>query len=199
MVPTLDAHGVVVKSDSLVSISLHEALLTSFETLRADQADAPDWHPNSSDRVQNLVHPSLFPLVYNRTRALQDDVVGVEEAIDEWSGRGEVLVGEEPWVPQGSGYDPYGIGGDVSPDFWSVNFQWLPSNVAFRDDGTVRFASYINNLHPNKYPEIYRAIERLIESSLPMWDQCLKVATGLREVTGPGRNGGRFGVPDDPE
>jgi hypothetical protein len=76
IIPTLDAHAVVVKSDSLVTISLHESLLASFKTLRADQADSPDWHPNSGDKVQNLVHPSLFPLVYNRTRAIQDDVVG---------------------------------------------------------------------------------------------------------------------------
>ena len=196
MVPTLDAHAAVVKSDSLVPDSLHRSLLTSFETLKADQADVPDWHPNSDDRVQNLVHPSLFPLVYNRTRAFQDEVVGVEDAIDEWSGKGEVVVGEKPWVPDRF---RFGVGGDVPPDFWSVNFQWLPANVAFQDDGTVRFTSYINNLHPNKYPEIYRAIEGLIETSLPMWDQCLKTAINYTEVVGPGRNEGRFGVPARPE
>jgi hypothetical protein len=199
MIPTLDAHAVVVKSDSLVSKPLHESLLTSFETLKANQADSPDWHPNSDDKVQNLVHPSLFPLVYNRTRAIQDDVVGVEDAIEKWSGRGEVVVGEEPWVPQGSERFSYGVGGSIPPDFWSVNFQWLPSNVAFQDDGTVRFTSYVNNLHPNKYPEIYGAIEGLIETSLPMWDQCLKVATNFNNVKGPGRNEGRFGVFDEPE
>ena len=108
MVPTLDAHAAVVKSDSLVPDSLHRSLLTSFETLKADQADVPDWHPNSDDRVQNLVHPSLFPLVYNRTRAFQDEVVGVEDAIDEWSGKGEVVVGEKPWVPDRF---RFGVGG----------------------------------------------------------------------------------------
>ena len=196
MVPTLDAHAAVVKSDSLVSDSLHRLLLASFETLRADQADSPDWHPNSDDKVRNLVHPSLFPLVYNRTRAFQDDVVGVEDAIDEWSGKGEVIVGEKPSVPDRFSH---GVGGSVPPDFWSVNFQWLPSNVTFQDDGTLRFTSYINNLHPKKYPEIYRAIEGLIETSLPMWDQCLKTATDISAVSGPGRNEGRFGVPAEPE
>lgn len=137
--------------------------------------------------------------MYNRTRAFQNDVVGIEDAIDKWSGRGEILVSEEPWVPQGSERFRYGVGGSIPPDFWSVNFQWLPSNVAFRDDGTVRFTSYINNLHPNKYPEIYRAVERLIETSVPMWDQCLKTATGFDTVVGPGRNEGRFGVPENPE
>jgi hypothetical protein len=119
MVPTLDAHAAVVKSDSIVLDSLHKSLLGSFETLKADQANAPDWHPNSDDKVQNLVHPSLFPLVYNRTRAFQDDVVGVGDAIDEWSGKGEVVVGEKPLVPDRFSH---GVGGSVPPDFWSVNF-----------------------------------------------------------------------------
>ena len=145
------------------------------------------------------MHPSLFPLVDNRTRAIQDDVVGVEDAMNKWSGRGEVIVGEEPWVPQGSERFSYGVGRSIPPDFWSINFQWLPSNVAFQDDGTVRFTSYINNFYPNKYPEIYRAIEGLIETSLPMWDQCLKVATDFNNVKGPGGNEGRFGVLDEPE
>jgi hypothetical protein len=196
MVPTLDAHAAVVKSDSLVPDSIHKSLLATFETLRADQADLPNWHPNSDGKVQNLVHPSLFPLVYNRTRALQDDLVGVEDAIGQWLEKGEVLVGEKPSIPDRFSH---GVGGEVPSDFWSVNFQWLPSNVAFREDGTVRFTSYINNLHPNKYPQSYMAVEGLIETSMPMWDQCLKTATDFRAVLGHGRNKGRFGVPAKPE
>ncbi|KAF3047191.1 hypothetical protein E8E12_011596 [Didymella heteroderae] len=172
-VPTLYAHAVVVKSDTLVSDLLHESLLAAFARLKTDQADSPDWHPNSGDRVQNLVHQSLFPLVYNRSRAVREDVVGVEDAIDKWLGRGEVVVGEQPWIPQGSERFSYGVGRPIPPDFWSVNFQWLPSNVTFQDNGTVRFTSYINNLHPKKYPKIYRAIERLIETSLPIDENAL--------------------------
>ncbi|KAF3005687.1 hypothetical protein E8E13_005113 [Curvularia kusanoi] len=199
IIPTLDAHAVVAKSDSLVSTPLHESLLACFDMLRADQAGSPDWHPYSGDKVQNLVHPSLFPLVYNRTRGFKYDVVGVEDAISKWSGRGEILVGEEIWDPQGSERLDYDVADPVPPDLWSVNFQWLPSNVAFQADGTVRFTSYINNLHPNKYPRIYRALEGLIETSLPMWDQCLKPVTDSNTVVGPGRNEGRFGVPKDPD
>ncbi|KAF2628312.1 hypothetical protein BU25DRAFT_420802 [Macroventuria anomochaeta] len=199
MVPTLDARASVVKSDTLVSESLHESLLAAFRTLKADQADSPDWHPNSGDKVQNLVHPSLYPLVYRRSRVFQDEVVGVEDAITKWSGRGAIIPGEDEWVRQENERWAYGVGGDIPPNFWSVNYQWLPSNVAFQDDGSVRFTSYINNLHPTKYTDIYRTIERLIETSLPMWDQCLKVATSYKTVEGPGRTNGRFGVPTDPD
>ena len=199
IVPTLDATATVAKSDKLVSDDLHKALLKAFQILKTDQADSPDWHPNSNDRVQDLVHPSMYPLVYRRTRVFQDEVVGVEDAIFKWSGRGDIISGEDEWKPEGSERWRYGVGGSIPPDFWSVKYQWLPANVAFRDDGSVKLTSYINNLHPNKHPEIYRTIEKLIETSLPMWDQCLTLATGYERRQGPGRNAGRFGEPANAE
>ena len=60
--------------------------------------------------------------------------------------------------------------------YWSRNYQWLPANLAFQDDGTVRFTSYINNLHPNKHPEIYRLVEKLIDKAIPAWDAVLTSA-----------------------
>lgn len=200
MVPTLDACASVVKSDSLVSESLHKSLLGAFATIRADQIDCPDWHPNSGDKVQDLVHPSMFPLVYGRTRVFSDEVVGVEDAIAKWSGRGDVILGESEWVKPAAKRHSYGVWDvGVPPDFWSVRYQWLPSNVAFQDDGSVRFTSYINNLHPSKNRDVYRTIEKLIQTSLPMWDQCLKISSGYRSVSGPGRSKGRVKLPDDPE
>lgn len=199
MIPTLDARAAVVKSDILVFEGLHESLLAAFRILKADQTSNPDWHPDSSDKVQDLVHPSLYPLVYGRSRVFQDEVVGIEDAITKWSGRGAIIPGEEEWVPDDAERYRYGAGSSIPPNFWSVNYQWLPANVAFQDDGSVRFTSYINNLHPNKYPDIYRTIEKLVETSLPMWDQCLKVAVRYDKVDGPGRNKGRFGPPSYPE
>ncbi|KAH6625493.1 hypothetical protein C7974DRAFT_202254 [Boeremia exigua] len=199
MIPTLDARASVVKSDKLVSESLHESLVSAFETLKADQANSPDWHPNSGDKVQDLVHPSMYPLVYGRTRAFQDEVVGIEDAIVKWSGRGAVIPRADEWVLTEGERRSYGVGGSIPPDFWSDKYQWLPSNLAFQDDGTVRFTNYINNLHPARYPDIYRALEKLVDTSLPMWDQCLKAAIRYDEVDGPGRTEGRFGPPDDPD
>ncbi|KAJ4354947.1 hypothetical protein N0V95_003356 [Ascochyta clinopodiicola] len=70
----------------------------------------------------------------------------------------------------------------------------------FQDDGAVRITSYINNLHPTKYASIYQTIEKLIETSLPLWDQCLTMVSGYKKQdTGPGRTAGRFGIPSDPE
>jgi hypothetical protein len=195
----LDATATIAKSDSLISEDLHEAFLSAYEKLKADQADSPDWHPNSGDKVQNLVHPSMYPLVYRRTRAFQEEVVGVADAITKWSGRGAIIPGEDECKAEGSDLWRYGVGGSIPPDFWSVKYQWLPANVAFQNDGSVRFTSYINNLHPKKYPKIYQTIEKLIETSLPMWDQCLASFTDKLEREGPGQQGSRFGQPADAE
>lgn len=52
-------------------------------------------------------------------------------------------------------------------------YQWLPANLAFQEDGTVRFTSYINNLHPRKHPEIYALVEKLVDKAIPAWDRVL--------------------------
>jgi hypothetical protein len=189
----------VAKSDNLVSDALHGAFLKAFTTLKTAQASSPDWHPNSNDQVQDLVHPSMYPLVYRRSRVFEEEVVGVDDSIANWSGKGTIIEGEDPWVPGPEDQYNYCVGGHVPPYFWSVKYQWLPANVSFQDDGSVRFTSYINNLHPTKYPEIYKTIEQLIETSLPLWDQCLSAATLRDGRQGPGRKSPRIEVPKDAE
>lgn len=181
----------MVKSDVLVGDTLREALRKAFQTLQASQSDAPDWHPGSNDMVQDLVHPSMYPLVYGRTRVLKDEVVGIADAIEKWAGKGDII---EKEVPKQAfrGYS------DITPAYWSDTYQWLPANVAFQEDGSVKFTSYINNLHPNKYPEIYRTIEKLIETVLPAWDQCLTTLVD-HVKTGPGRKISRFIKFNNPE
>ncbi|KAM0228046.1 hypothetical protein ACHAPO_011074 [Fusarium lateritium] len=91
LIPTLDASASVVKADGYVDDSLRQNLQAAFAKLKLEQKDDPDWHPNTNDMVQNLVHPSLYPLVYGRSRVFRDEVVGVEDAIDRWSGKGDVI------------------------------------------------------------------------------------------------------------
>lgn len=150
--------------------------------------------------VQDLVHPSMYPLVYGRSRVLKEEVVGVGDAIETWAGKGEIIPKNHVKASQLRAQHSYNVGGgEVPPEFWSETYQWLPANVAFRDDGTVRFTSYINNLHPTKHADIYGTIEKLIETALPAWDQCLAIAAGYEQRDGAGRVESRFGPPDDPE
>lgn len=201
IIPTLDACASVAKSDKLVTPHLHEQLRAAFKTLRKDQATSPDWHPNSNDMVQDLVHPSMYPLVYGRSKVLKTESVGVEDAINKWAAKGTVIKKDRRMAAESR--RPY-MFREESDGYWSDTYQWLPANVAFQDDGSVRFTSYINNLHPTKYPEIYQAIEKLIETALPAWDQCLSLYAGqygdfTRE--GAGRMHSRFSttMPDNKE
>ena len=149
--------------------------------------------------VQDLVHPSMYPLVYGRSRGFQEECVGVANAIEQWSGKGDVIPQEDEQRRPEDRFR-YGVGsGEVPPEYWSPTYQWLPANIAFQDDGSVRFTSYINNLHPTCYPDIYRTIEKLVETSLPVWDQCLALATGYNEKEGAGRTETRIPPPDDAE
>ena len=186
IIPTLDACASVAKSDTLVGFGLQDALGKTFAKLMADQSKSPDWHPNSGDMVQDVVHPSLYPLVYGRTIVFKQEVVQVSDAIDKWAGKGDVT--PKPDI---------GVRYSELPDrYWSNTYQWLPANLAFQEDGRVKFTSYINNLHPVKYPGIYRTIERLVETALPMWDQCLQ-ANPLDHTAG--RFQSRFPDPTDPK
>ncbi|RTE78942.1 hypothetical protein BHE90_006536 [Fusarium euwallaceae] len=211
LIPTLDATSTVVKSDSFIDNSLHDSLRGAFVKLVEEQKDNPDWHPLTKGKVLDLVHPSLYPLVYGRTRVFEDEVVGVEDAIDKWTGKGEVIPELEPdglepeewrhwWETDRATNTGIG-GGTVNNYFWSTKYQWLPSNVELREDGSVKFTSYINNLHPVKHRDVYGTIEKLIERALPAWDLCLKryISHGPREGIGAGRTEPRFPFPENPD
>jgi hypothetical protein len=92
--PTLEACASIAKSDTLVTKESHDALREAFDKLRADQESSPDWHPNSSDMVQDLVHPSMYPLVYGRSRVFREECVGIDDAIRAWSGKGNFILKE---------------------------------------------------------------------------------------------------------
>ncbi|KAI9162821.1 hypothetical protein HJFPF1_04414 [Paramyrothecium foliicola] len=171
LIPTLDASATMVKLDSLVDESLQEELRNAFAKLKSVQSANPDYHPRTDDKVQNLVHPSLYPLVYGRSRVFQDEVKRDED-----------------------------IGGSYPPaSFWSDTYQWLPSNIKIRDDGTARFTIYINDLHRIKHREVYHTIEELIAAALPAWDLCLKKYVWRSNPSmNPGKSQPRFPIPKDP-
>ncbi|KAG5744564.1 hypothetical protein H9Q69_011576 [Fusarium xylarioides] len=201
LIPALDANATVIKSDTFIDDTLHQRLRKAFAKLKDEQRDNPDWHPRTNDMVQNLVHPSLYPLVYGRSRVFRDEVVGVEDAVDKWSGKGEVIPKKPADVP--SGYDNryhinYAVNGsDSHKHFWSDAYQWLPSNVKLMDDGSVKLTSYVNNLHP-KHSDIYETVEKLIERALPAWDHSVSFVRDW-DIVSAGRTKARFPRPENPD
>ncbi|EFQ89392.1 hypothetical protein CFE70_004629 [Pyrenophora teres f. teres 0-1] len=167
IMPTLDATASAENSDTLVTEDLHRRLRSAFDKLESAHGAAPDCPPMSKNMVQDLVHPSMYTLIYGRSWVFQEEHVGVADAVDRWAGKGKVIpreifgqyVDDDDCIRRGWFDSSYGIPAEC----WSETYQWLPSIVAFQEDGSVRFTSYVNNLPPTRYPDIYRTIEMMID------------------------------------
>ncbi|EAU86432.1 hypothetical protein CC1G_05426 [Coprinopsis cinerea okayama7 len=162
-------NGNVVKSDTAVSPETKTALQKAVEPLENVPDQQKDWHPGSDEQVLDLVHPSLFPLVYKKTKVLPvgAKVTSLEDCIKRCGEGAPVSVVDEapePWVRRS------GASGATTP--WSDKFQWLPCEVDVSAD-RANILSYINNLHPEKHRDLYRVIEDVITAAIPLWDLTL--------------------------
>lgn len=95
-----------------------------------------DWHPGSNEQVLDLVHPSLFPLVYGQSRIIPDSTVGIQDSIRR-CGDGEVIPvpsNEELKDPQRMETRYSFPTEDDEPKAWSRKFQWLPSEFKISSD-----------------------------------------------------------------
>ncbi|TFK66718.1 hypothetical protein BDN72DRAFT_859695 [Pluteus cervinus] len=71
--------GDVVKSDTVIPQSVKEALQRAVAPLEDVPENNRDWHPGSNEQVLDLVHPSLFPLIYGKSRILPDSLTSLED------------------------------------------------------------------------------------------------------------------------
>ena len=164
----------VVKSDTRISEELKQALKDVVRPLEDIPQEEKDYHPDSEKMVVDLVHPSLFPVIYGRTPILPDRVIGLDDCLAS-VGQGDVL--EVP--PAAQAVCPeYGLGSqksDAGLEPYSRKFQWLPCDVEAVGDGSkCRIASYINNLHPHEHRGLYKVIGNLLDRIIPLWDTALR-------------------------
>ena len=127
----------VVKSDTAIPSSLRHALKAAAAPLEDVPHTRRDWHPGSNDTVLDLVHPSLFPVVYGRTKILPNSLVDLDDCLEK-CGEGVILdvpssreaglvtVHEVHW---GEFLDWEAMG-----DPYSREFQWLPCEVEFESE-----------------------------------------------------------------
>jgi hypothetical protein len=134
-------NGDVVKSDLAIPNYVQESLKASVRMLEDIPEVHRDYHPGSDGKVLDLVHPSLFPLMYGRTRVLEDSLVTLGECI-EAIGKGKVrpIRATEETVIDKKGSGSFGLNmWKRSPPPYSKHFQWLPCDVDIsRDDGSVQ-------------------------------------------------------------
>lgn len=86
-----DTSSRCAKSDVLVGPGLRAELLANVAPLLDVPGNQKDWHPGSNGQVLNLVHPSLFPLVYGTTRVLTKGGRVDLSDIFALSGQGEIV------------------------------------------------------------------------------------------------------------
>jgi hypothetical protein len=162
-IPIMDYSATAIKSDTLMTDELASELNAAVAALENVPEDRKHWHPGSNERVLDLVHPSMFPLIYGRSRIVTEKRIGLDEAL-EYCGTGQTIPEPLPVEMQGPTRNP-----DISA--LSNRFQWLPCDVSLNvANGKAKIESYINNLHPTKHAELYPIIEKFIEKSLPAWD-----------------------------
>lgn len=157
VVSVFDAAAVVFKQDVLTADKeLHEALKAAVKPLEDVPDKDKDWHPGSNEQVLDLVHPSLWPLVYGKTHVLRDRTIALDDALK------SITAGEVIAVPKLKLGKETSWGVPEEGRLFSNKFQWLPAEVTL-DGDKAKIASYINNLHPVQHAELYPIIERLVE------------------------------------
>lgn len=165
LIPVMDYGACVIKSDSLLDDDLRNALCAAVALLEDVPESQKDWHPGSDGKVLDLVDPSLWPLVYGLSRIIPDKRISLDNCL-EYCGSGSIIPDPDRpdiWVLS----NDFGL--NSGDPVVSDRFQWLPFDVNLTGD-KPRIESYINNLHPVRYANLYPILERFIEKSLPSWD-----------------------------
>lgn len=139
------------QSDVLIASSLRSSLLGQSRVLEDIPEDKKDWHPNSDNQVLDLVHPSLYPVVYGRTLGRYPDAGGPVAPI------------ASPFPAKEKGYPV---------EYRSDKFQWLPTDFQVDEKGGVMALGYINNIHPS-HEGLNKCLQDLIKYFIPRWERVL--------------------------
>lgn len=116
-------NGDVLKSDTMIPDTLQTALRNAVKPLEDIPAREKDWHPGSDEQVLDLVHPSLYPLIYGRSRALTFGTTTLDDCIERCC-EGEVIILPETEREIHANNKQY-----------STSFQWLPCEVDISGEG----------------------------------------------------------------
>ncbi|KXS20912.1 hypothetical protein M427DRAFT_27974 [Gonapodya prolifera JEL478] len=141
-------HGIFV-SDDLVTPGALSAFCRVFAPIEEEAFARGDWH-NGSTQVLNLVHPSMYCLVYGRTM---------------YSTQPNTLIGDTVATWHGSK--------SSSTSDISTKYQWLPTDIQVDDEGRISISSYINNLSRPAYPRAYGAIKAVLQAMLPLFERAV--------------------------
>ncbi|KAJ2056333.1 hypothetical protein GGI17_006251 [Coemansia sp. S146] len=150
-------------SDTLIDAETTDDLKNYADILESVPDRLKDYHPNDRSRALHLIDPSLFPLIYSRSKLCHHASIspqiflGLENALS---------------VTEDGESDYYLPTGDRQYVSYSSDINsWLPSEFRIGDNGFVTIQSYINNLHPVKHAAFYPTIARVFSKFLPLLEQ----------------------------
>ena len=135
----------IAYSDGAVNETLKKSFSIGAQKLVESFGSNIDYHPGSHNQVIDLVHPSLYIVQYDKTPVLKNGQLEIVKY-------GEQIEHAKP------GVDQYGV---------SKRFQWIPALMTKNSNGKFEFGSYINNLHPIKYKDLYDSISDIFNATVP--------------------------------
>ncbi|KAF6063403.1 hypothetical protein FOB64_006377 [Candida albicans] len=135
----------IAYSDGAVNETLKKSFSIGARKLVESFGSDIDYHPGSHNQVIDLVHPSLYIVQYDKTPVLKNGQLEIVKY-------GEQIEHAKP------GVDQYGV---------SKRFQWIPALMTKNSNGKFEFGSYINNLHPIKYKDLYDSISDIFNATVP--------------------------------
>lgn len=143
------------------------ATLDRFKKLVVDglekvPAEQKDYHPGSDELVLDLVHPSLFCYVEDRSILINQETID-----DEFLPK----TGETPVKKVCINYNEV-----MKP---SGKYRWLPAEVSIKDD-KVSFDTYINNLHPHEHKDLYVVLGEIFWKFIPLFNRTLTDVANLK-------------------
>ncbi|KAI1061041.1 hypothetical protein LB507_010213 [Fusarium sp. FIESC RH6] len=178
LIPVMDFSACAVKSDKLLTSQLTEKLKAAVASLEDVPKHFRDWHPGSDEKVLDLVHPSLWPLVYGKSHIYADRYIPLSRCLDFCGGGSTIPRPARPHLIRlGACRGDMTGRGLAEKRALSTKFQWLPCDVDITGE-KPRIISYINNLHPVRHAALYPVIEELIEKALPAWDLVCRSTSG---------------------
>ncbi|PVU86728.1 hypothetical protein BB559_006423 [Furculomyces boomerangus] len=147
-----------IDGDSIEEGLLKE-LIENVAKIKDDPENQRDWHPENNSQLVNPINPSLYPIVFGRTRGLTKNVSSTK--IPKWDsviGKGEI----EKVIPI-----------KKETRYFSEKCQWLPTEFNVDATGKVKILSYINNLHPIIHEKMYDTLEKIFENFVPLFNNVL--------------------------
>ena len=132
--------GDVCKSDTLAPSGLRRSLVEAVKALEDIDPSARDWNPNSEKQILNLVDPSLFPLIYGRSRILPTGTTNINNIMEKCT---DAVLIPRPTADDIKHIKDTSLRETDIENSWSTTFQWLPCNVGFLGDGTQ--VQYVSN------------------------------------------------------